>query len=49
MSEPDKKSEDRVVLDLDEYRKRRQEDGTWPPSKEEHENFFKRWKESKKK
>lgn len=36
------------VLDLDAYRKQRQDEGTWPPTKEEHEQFFRRWKESKK-
>jgi hypothetical protein len=38
------------ALDLEEYRRQRTEDGTWPPSsKEEHEEFFRRWKDGKKK
>ncbi len=37
------------VLDLEEYRKQRIENGTWPPKGNEHLEFFRRWREDQKK
>ena len=38
---------DAVILDLDAYRKRRESEGTWPISKEDHLAFFREWRQKK--
>ena len=45
-AKPEEKLPDNL-RDLDKYREERIKDGSWPISKEQHLDFFRRWRERK--